>query len=347
MALRPEAAAFLAGPGRALRFPDPPPALGSPAAAELLARARAPRPARPPGERRPLWRVEDRAIDGPGGPLPLRIYRPGPGAAPAAGARPTGTDDGRAAGGDRGGAAGEASAAALPLLVYLHGGGWVMGDLEMHDATCRALASFVDCVVVSVDYRLAPEHPHPAALDDTLAAIGWARREAPALGADPARIAIGGSSAGGNLAAAAALRSRGEAPRPLAAQLLLYPVLDSRLATASVAEFGTGHLLDRAQMEFYWDAYAPAPVDRASPAVSPAHASRLAGLPSTIVVTAEHDPLRDEGEQYAARLRADGVRVDLRRARGQIHGFLALFQDDPEVERLLARVAASLKRLLG
>jgi acetyl esterase len=323
MTLRPEVAAFLAGPGRALRFPDPAPAPGSREAAALLARARAPRPGPAPASREQLWQVRDVEVPGPGGALPLRLYRPGP-------------EGGRA------------------LLVYLHGGGWVMGDLVMHDATCRALARAADCVVLSVDYRLAPEHPHPAALDDALAAIAWARAHAAGLGADPARIAVGGSSAGGNLAAAAALALRDAEPQEsanaplLAAQLLLYPVLDSRLATASIAQFGRGHLLDRDQMAFYWDAYAPGgAVDRGSPLVSPAHAPSLAGLPPAVVVTAECDPLRDEGEQYAARLRADGVRVDLRRVRGQIHGFLALFQDDPEVGRLLGRVGASLGRLLG
>ncbi|HST40018.1 MAG TPA: alpha/beta hydrolase [Conexibacter sp.] len=278
---------------------------------------------------RSLRQVRDATIEGPGGPLSVRIYRPGEGS--------------------------------RPLLVYLHGGGWVMGDLAMHDATCRALAALAGCVVVSVDYRLAPEHPHPAALDDTLAALAWARANAAALGVDPTRIAVGGSSAGGNLAAAAALRLRDEAARapvagapgglalpPLAAQLLLYPVLDSRMATASIAELGSGHLLDRAQLAFYWDAYAPtASVDRTVPQVSPAHAATLAGLPPAVVLSAEHDPLRDEAEQYAARLRGAGVRVELRRARGQIHGFLALFQGEPEVERLLARIASDLVRLLG
>lgn len=320
MTLRRQVAAFLAGPGRALRFPDPAPVIGSDACAELLAQARALRPA--PAPRRPMWRVRDAAIDGR---LPIRIYDPG-----GEGAR--------------------------PALIYLHGGGWVMGDLEMHDATCRGLAALVGCVVVSVDYRLAPEHPYPAALDDALAAIAWVRANAAALAVDPERLVVGGSSAGGNLAAAAALRLRGDAERagaagalaPLAAQLLLYPVLDSRLATASIAEFGAGHLLDRAQLAFYWDAYAPiARVDRTVALVSPAHARSLAGLPPAVVVSAEHDPLRDEAEQYAARLRADGVRVELRRVRGQIHGFLALFPDDPEVEALLQRVARDLLRLLG
>jgi len=318
--LRPEVAAFLAGPGRALRFPDPPPALGTPAAAAYLAAVRAPRPA--PPSRRPLWRVRDARADG--GPA-LRLYEPGP---PAGRSR--------------------------PALVYLHGGGWVMGDLDMHDETCRALADHAGIVVVSADYRLAPEHPHPAALEDALASIAWTRARAAELGVDPARIAVGGSSAGGNLAAAAAIALRGEEDRggaaapPLAAQLLLYPVLDSRLATASIGEFGADHLLDRAQLAFYWDAYAPlARVDRTVPLVSPAHARSLAGLPPAVVVSAEHDPLRDEAEQYAARLRADGVRVELRRARGQIHGFIALFAGEPEVEGLLARVAGDLSRLLG
>lgn len=344
MALRPEVEAFLAGPGRDLAFPDPPPEIGSVECAELLARLRAPRPASETAPR-PLWRVRDVEIAGPGGPLPVRIYEPGPA---DGGAR-------EAADGDAAGSRGDGR----PLLVYLHGGGWVMGDLAMHDATCRALAALADCVVLSVDYRLAPEHPHPAALDDTLAALAWARASAAALGVDATRIAVGGSSAGGNLAAAAALRLRDEAERapvagapgglaPLAAQLLLYPVLDSRMATVSIAEFGSGHLLDRAQLAFYWDAYAPTvTVDRTVPQVSPAHAVTLAGLPPAVVLSAEHDPLRDEAEQYAARLRGDGVRVELRRARGQIHGFLALFQGDPEVERLLARVASDLVRLLG
>ncbi len=173
MALRPEVAAFLDGPGRLLAFPDPPPALGSPACDELLARARAPRQA--PAARRPLARVWDESIEG--GPA-VRVYDPG-------------------------------EPSPRPALVYLHGGGWVMGDLEMHDATCRALAALAGIVVVSVDYRLAPEHPHPAALEDALSAIAWVRAQASALDVDRARIAVGGSSAGGNLAAAAALALRG------------------------------------------------------------------------------------------------------------------------------------------
>lgn len=321
MPLRPEVAAFLAGPGRALRFPDPAPALGTPEAAELLARLRTPRPAPPEIARGRLWRVFDQSADGPGGTVPVRVYRPGP---------------------ERG----------RPLLVYLHGGGWVMGDLQMHDGTCRSLARDAGCVVVSVDYRLAPEHPHPAALDDACAALAWARAHATELGADCGRIAIGGSSAGGNLAAAVALRERDRtlggsaAVAPLAAQVLLYPLLDSTLSSGSVARYGAGHLLDRGQLRFYWDAYAPDLGTRADPLVSPAHAPSLAGLPPALVVTAECDPLRDEGEQYAARLRAAGVRVDLRRALGQIHGFLALLPDEPAVEALLGRVARSLTRLL-
>jgi acetyl esterase len=318
MGLRPDVAAFLAGPGRALRFPDPAPAAGSPEAGELLARLRAPRPVLRSAVRRPLWRVTQELVPGPGGPLPVRVYRPGPGEA-------------------------------RPLLVHLHGGGWVAGDLELNDATCRALAALADCVVVSVDYRLAPEHPYPAALEDALAAIAWARVRAPSLGADPRRIAIGGSSAGGNLAAAAALRVRDADPAqpPLAAQLLLYPVLDAELESASMAAFGSGHLLDRDQLRFYWDCYVPDPAARADPYASPVHAATLAGLPPAVVVTAELDPLCDEGEQYAARLRAAGVAVELNRARGQIHGFAALFPTEPEVEALVGRVARQLASALA
>jgi acetyl esterase len=212
--------------------------------------------------------------------------------------------------------------AAAPLIVYLHGGGWVMGDLELNDAMCRRLTREFGFVIVSVDYRLAPEHPFPVPLEDCYAATVWAARQAPALGADPGRLLVMGSSAGGNLAAAVTLLARDRGTPPLAGQVLLYPVLDSTMASESYRINATGYLLEREQMRWYWQQYTPDSADRATALASPLQAPDLAGLPPAVVVTTQFDPLRDEGEQYAARLREAGVRAEYRCYDGQIHGFL-------------------------
>ena len=233
----------------------------------------------------------------------------------------------------------DAPEALRPLIVYLHGGGWVMGDLEMHDPTCRTLANAAGAVVVNVAYRLAPEHPYPAACDDALEATVWAVERASTWRADPTLTFVAGTSAGANLAAAVALRWRDEQRGPaLAGQVLIYPVLDSRMDTPSYRENGSGFFLTADQMRFYWEAYVHDDVDRRHPFASPSRAADLADLAPAVVVTAEHDPLRDEGEDYARRLNEFGGLIELIRVPGQIHGFLTAFPGTPDAVGTLNRI---------
>jgi acetyl esterase len=210
-----------------------------------------------------------------------------------------------------------------PLLLWLHGGGWVIGDLDTADATSRALANRSGAVVVSVDYRLAPEHKAPAALDDALVALTWAVENAELLGVDASRVAVGGDSAGGNLAAALCQRVRDEFGPDIDFQLLVYPVLDCTLTQPSIEENAEGYFLTKDAMAWFVGHYLGR-VDPKDPSVSPLHADSLAGLPPALVITAEFDPLRDEGEAYAAALREAGVAVDSVRYDGQIHGFVGM-----------------------
>ncbi|WP_407839632.1 alpha/beta hydrolase [Streptomyces sp. DSM 116496] len=227
--------------------------------------------------------VRDADADG----VPVRIYDPAPGAA------------GR------------------PLAVFLHGGGWVMCGLDTHDALCRALAVASGAVVISADYRLAPEHPWPAAPDDALTVLLWARARAAALGCDPARLVVAGDSSGGNLAAVTALR----APELVAGQLLFYPALDASMEQPSVAEFGEGYFHTAAHMAWYWDQYGG---DPDHPHVSPLRAPDLSGLPRTLLVLADCDVLRDEGLAYGRRLGGAGVDCGVHLVPGVFHGFLGL-----------------------
>lgn len=234
-----------------------------------------------------------------------------------------------------------------PGVVYLHGGGWALGDLDYQDAVCRRLATVAGAVVVNVDYRLAPEHRFPAALDDSYDATVWLVEHAAELGVDPARVAVMGSSSGANLAAAVALRARDSGGPALVLQVLVYPPLDSELSSDTYRTNGGGeYLLSTAQMSWFWQQYAHRPEDRVHPWASPRHATDLAGLPPAIVDTAEYDPLRDDGEEYAARLREAGVDTELRRQAGLIHGYVGLTATVPEaavasvVERVRARLHA-------
>jgi acetyl esterase len=218
-----------------------------------------------------------------------------------------------------------ATRADVPVLVFLHGGGWTMGSVETHDRLCRRVADRSGCAVLSVGYRLAPEHPFPAALDDAGTVLGWLRREGARLGVDPSRLAIGGDSAGGHLATVVARRQR-DAATPLDYQVLVYPVIDPMMAAESYHEAG-GHGLDRESMAAAWNAFVPDPADRFTPDAAPM-AATLDGMPPTLLITAEHDVLRDEGEDYAGALLAAGVPVVLVRYQGVNHGFarkLALF----------------------
>ncbi|MFJ8039309.1 alpha/beta hydrolase [Kitasatospora sp. NPDC096147] len=237
--------------------------------------------------------VGELTVPGPGGPLTLRFYRP-------------------------------STAAELPALLYLFGGGWTLGSLDTGDAICRRLANAVGCVVVGVGYRLAPEHPFPAAVEDVAAAARWLAEHAAEVGVDPARIAVGGDSAGGNLAAALTLLARADGGPGLRHQLLVYPNTDRHAATASLLESEDPLLFNRRSVEWYWGHYLKAEADGDSPLASPLRADDLSGLPPATVITAEYDPLRDEGEAYAEALRAAGVPVELRRYEGMVHGFFAM-----------------------
>ncbi|WP_433607327.1 alpha/beta hydrolase [Prescottella agglutinans] len=237
--------------------------------------------------------VRNLEIEGPAGPIPIRVYEPA-------------TD----------------ATAALPVVVFAHGGGFVFCDLDTHDGLCRAMSNGVGAVVVSVDYRLAPEHPAPAALEDVYAALAWADANCPELGGDRSRLAVAGDSAGGNLAATVALAARDRHGPALAAQALLYPVVDDDFETDSYRTYSEGYYNTRAAMRWYWRQYAPGGAD--SPLVSPNRAETLAGLPPAVVVTAGCDPLRSEGDAYAVRLASDGVPTIHRSYDGLFHGFLTI-----------------------
>jgi len=241
-----------------------------------------------------VTRVDDRLVPGDGNDVPVRVYTPAD-----------------AVGGN------------APLLLWIHGGGWVLGDLDTADAAARALANRSGAVTVSVDYRLAPEHPAPAALEDCLAALTWCVENAELLGADVSRVAVGGDSAGGNLTACLCQRVRDDFGPEIDFQLLVYPVTDCTLSSPSMDENADGYLLTKASMEWFVGHYL-GEGDPKHPAVSPLHADSLAGLPPALVITAEYDPLRDEGEAYAAALRDAGVPVKHVRYDGQIHHFFHL-----------------------
>jgi acetyl esterase len=263
----------------------------------------------PAGTPTPVARVEDRRIPGPAGELPVRIYWP-----EASGVR--------------------------PLIVFFHGGGFVLCSLETHDEVCRALCRDTEAVVVSVDYRLAPESKYPAAADDCYAALVWGAANAASLGADPARVAVAGDSAGGNLAAVTALRARDLGTPALCHQALIYPATSADFDSVSFRENGEGYFLTADAMRWFWSHYLADAAQAAEPYACPIKAGSLAGLPPATVVTAEYDPLRDEAEDYARALAAAGVATELRRYAGMIHGFVSMaeiFEDGRDAQLLVAR----------
>ncbi len=234
-----------------------------------------------------------------------------------------------------------------PLLVFLHGGGFVIGDLETHDVACRTLCRHAGVHVLAVDYRLAPEHPFPAPVEDAVAALQWALEHAGELDADPDRVAVGGDSAGGNLAAVACLELKRLGGPQAAAQLLIYPTVEADRTSGSITQFAEGFYLTGPQMEWFARQYLGTEYDRDDPRISPLRADDLSGLPPAIVVTAGFDPLRDEGEDYAAALREAGVPVVTRRFGGLIHGFINMTSIGRVAHDSLVEMAGSLRALLA
>jgi acetyl esterase len=226
--------------------------------------------------------------------------------------------------------------------VFLHGGGFVIGDLETHDAVCRALTNRAQCVTLSVDYRLAPEHPAPAAGDDCYAATNWAYDNAKSLGVDPKRLAVGGDSAGGNLAAVVALMARDRSGPPIGFQLLIYPATNAAFDTYSHKTF-TDYFLTHEDCVYFWNQYSPSEAGRADPYVSPARANSHRGLPPALIITAEFDPLRDEGEAYAEILRAAGGSAKATRYDGMIHGFYSMAGILDQAKAAIEESAAALR----
>ncbi|MCE4052299.1 alpha/beta hydrolase [Pseudomonas sp. Au-Pse12] len=235
----------------------------------------------------------------------------------------------------------------LPLLVFFHGGGFVVGTLDTHDHLCRALASQTGAVVVSVAYRLAPEAPFPAAPEDCYAATCWLVQHADELGIDGQRLALAGDSAGGNLALAVSrLAAQRQGPK-IAYQCLFYPVTDAACDSASHHEFAEGYFLTRAMMQWFWQQYLPDPAQGVDPLASPLRAEHPAGLPPTTLISAEFDPLRDEGEALAERLSAAGVQVRLHRCAGMVHGFISMTASVDVAARVLAQACAELRQALA
>jgi acetyl esterase len=231
-----------------------------------------------------------------------------------------------------------------PGIVFYHGGGWVIGDLETHDGVCRSLTNAARCAVVSVDYRLAPESKYPVASEDAFAAWQWVLAHAARLGIDARRLAVVGDSAGGNLAAVVSLMARDRGAALPGLQILVYPVTDHRWDTASYREYEAGPILTRAGMAWFWGHYLTRPEDGAQPYASPLRATSLAGLPPALVITAECDPLRDEGEAYAARLRDAGVPVTVTRYAGMFHGFLRMTRLLDKARGALDEIAGALRK---
>jgi len=265
----------------------------------------------------PVRRIEDRTIAGPAQGIPLRIYTP------------------------------DAAASPLPLLVWLHGGGFVVGGLQSYDAICRALANVSGAIVVSVDYRLAPEHPFPAAVEDAFAALAWTAANAAALGGDAARLAVAGDSAGGNLATVCAILARDAGGPRLTGQALLYPTTVAGMDTASIRACAEGYLLTRRTMDWFHAHYTGGRDLAADPRRSPLNAPDLRGLPPALVIVAGFDPLHDEGVAYAERLKDAGNPVDLIDFEGMVHGFVnfAGYVDAGRVA--IEEMAKSLRRGFG
>ncbi|WP_085523691.1 alpha/beta hydrolase [Tuberibacillus sp. Marseille-P3662] len=263
-------------------------------------------------ELEPVGYLSNRVIPGPGGDLPIRIYTP------------EGTGP-------------------FPVLVFYHGGGWVIGDLDSHDNMCRSLTNLANTVVVSVDYRLAPEHKFPAAVDDCYTALRWVSEHPSELNIDSSHIAVGGDSAGGNLSTVVSYLTKQRGGPQLAYQLLLYPSTHISADTASHRENGEGYFLTTESMTYFRNHYLRTVEDAEDPLVSPYLIEDLSGLPPAMVVTAEYDPLRDEGEAYARRLKEAGVPVIAKRYDGMIHGFISMAEQLDKGKQALQDAAQALR----
>jgi len=256
---------------------------------------------------------------GPAGPVPVRAVRP----------------------------KGAARDEVLPALVYFHGGGWVIGDLDTHDVICRTLANGARCAVFSVEYRKAPESPFPAAVDDCFAALGFISRDGKKLGINPKQLAVGGDSAGGNLATVMALMARDAGGPAISYQVLIYPGCDQRMGHPSIEANGVGYLLEKKSMEYFRGHYLPQAKDWTDWRASPLLAKSLRGLPPALVITAGFDPLRDEGRAYADRLKAEGVAVDYHEYQDMVHGFITMGRVLDAANTALAECAGALKKAWG
>ncbi|MES3162096.1 MAG: alpha/beta hydrolase [Halorubrum sp.] len=278
----------------------------------------------------PVEAVRDLGFDGPHGEVPVRVYRPGNESDPRAG----GGDDPR-----------EGTAGAR-TLVHFHGGGWTLGTLDSVDGICRELATRADAVVISVAYRLAPEHPFPVAVDEAVAAVEWAAEVAGSLGGDPDRIGVSGTSAGGALALAAAMSTREFGGPSLDGQFLLYPVAGHDFETESHRENAQGPLLTRADVQWFYDQYLRSAVDAANPFAVPLQAANLGGLPPATVVTAGFDPLRDDGRRLVERFDAEGTPVEGQHYPAMAHGFCSLADRVTTAETALSAVASDVRSRL-
>jgi len=256
-------------------------------------------------------RVKDFTIPGPGGDIPARLYS-------------------------------LAEEAVLPVVVYFHGGGWVIGNITSHDGVCRKLARESGLTVISVDYRLAPENKFPAAAEDCYAAAKWIADHAQELKVDDSRMALAGDSAGGNLTAVTAQLARDRGEPTIAFQLMIYPVIDGTMSFPSIKENAEGKLLTARDMEFFYEQYAKG-VDPKNPMLSPLYAPDLSGLPPALVITAEYDPLRDEGEAYADALQQAGVEARSSRYDGMVHGFFGLEAIIPASAAAMEEAASALQ----
>jgi acetyl esterase len=267
----------------------------------------------------PVARTRELHAEGPHGAIPLRLYRP----------------------------LGSAESATLPVLVYYHGGGWVIGDLDTHDTLCREFANGAGCTVVAVDYRMGPEHRFPAAVDDAIAAAHWVRAHASELKIDAARLAVGGDSAGGNLAAVVSIAARESGDLPIAFQLLIYPATDQHRDAPSHASNGEGYLLTTETMNYFTGHYITDPAQYTDWRASPLLHADLSKLPPALVLTAGYDPLRDEGAAYAEALTATGNRATYVCYERQIHGFITMGKVLDEANSAVALCATELKRALA